>query len=167
MISCQFPDLLHIADHLLISVSLELGQLLHSICVMIHNIGQIRHVVFLSQQQAFKLCQIKENMRTEENYSKDTKERKNTFLLLGSSLGLLLQLGGLILQSRIVLLQSLQPGLQETDLPRLLLIRPLKSSHLLKLPSLVSRQLETLSRSPKELGLLSDLLSQNLSTEHS
>ena len=93
--------------------------------------------------------------------------KKNTFLLLGSSLDLLLQFGGLILKSRIILLQSFNSSLEKIDLPRLLLRRPLKSSHLLKLPCLVSRQLLTLSSSPKELSLLSDLLSQNLSTEHS
>ena len=111
--------------------------------------------------------QAKQKHRTKPLEGQASKKEKNTFLLLGSSLDPLLQLGGLILQSRIVLLQSLHPGLQETDLPRLLLRRPLKSSHLLKLPCQVSRQLETLSSSPKELGLLSDLLSQNLSMEHS
>ena len=65
-------------------------------------------------------------MSIEETYSKDTKEGKNTFLLLGSSLGLLLQLGGLIFQSRIILLQSFNPGLQKPDLFRLLPRRLLK-----------------------------------------
>ena len=76
MISRQVPDLLHIADHLFVSVSFDLGQLLQSICVTIYNIGQISHLIMLSQQQAFKLCQSKENMSTEENYLKETKEGK-------------------------------------------------------------------------------------------
>jgi hypothetical protein len=45
-----------------------------------------------------------------------SKKEKNTFLLLGSSLRLLLQLGDLVLKSRIVLLQSFDPGLQKPDL---------------------------------------------------
>ena len=48
-ISRQVSDLLHIADHLLVSVSLDLRQLLKSICVTIHNIGQISHLITLSQ----------------------------------------------------------------------------------------------------------------------
>ena len=108
-------------------------------------------------------------MSTEEATQKiqASKKEKNTFLLLGSSLGLLLQLGGLILQSLIILLQSFDSGLQKLDLFRLLPRRLLKSSHLLKLLSLVSCQLKTFSSAPKELGLLNDLLSQNLSTKHS
>ena len=65
-------------------------------------------------------------------------------------------------KSRIILLQSFDSSLQKTDLPRLLLRRPLKSSHLLKLQRLISRQLEILPSSPKELGLLSDLFGQTL-----
>jgi len=75
-ISRQVSNLLHITDHLLISISLDLRQLLHSICVTIHNIGQISHLIILSQQQAFKLCQSKENMRTQENYPKDKHQRR-------------------------------------------------------------------------------------------
>ena len=75
-ISCQLPDLLHITDHLFVSVSFDLGQLLHSICMMIHNIGQISYLIILLQQQAFKLCQTKENMSTEGNYSKDNHQRR-------------------------------------------------------------------------------------------
>jgi len=112
-INRQIPDLLHITDHLLVSISLDPGQLLHSICVTIHNIGQISHQFILLQQQVLKLCQSKENMSIEETTRKTqaSKKEKNTFLLLGSSLGLLLQLGGLIFRSRIVLLQSFDPGL--------------------------------------------------------
>ena len=44
----KLPDLLRITDRLFVSISLDLGQLLHSICVMIHNIGQISHLVILS-----------------------------------------------------------------------------------------------------------------------
>ena len=96
-----------------------------------------------------------------------SKKEKNTFLLLGEGLRLFLQLGGLILKSRIVLLQSFDPGLQKSDLLRLLLRRPFKSSHLLLLLRLVSLQQETLSSLPKELGLFNDLLSQILSTKNS
>ena len=39
-----------------------------------------------------------------------SKEEKNTFLLLGCSLGLLLQLGGLIFQSRNCPAPKLRPG---------------------------------------------------------
>ena len=100
-------------------------------------------------------------MSTEEatRRTRASKKEKNTFLLLGSSFGLLLQLGGLIFKSRIVQLQSFDLGLQKPDLLRLLPRRLLKSSHLLKLLRLVSCQLETLSSLPKEVGLLSDLLS--------
>ena len=70
------------------------------------------------------------------------------------------------MKSRIVLLQSFDPGLQKPDLLRLLLKRLLKSSRLLKLSRLVSCQLETLSSLPKELGLFNDLLSQILSTKN-
>ena len=52
-ISYQLLDLLHVLHHLLVRVGLDLGQLLHSICMTIHNIGQISRLVILSQQQAF------------------------------------------------------------------------------------------------------------------
>ena len=48
----ELPDLLRITDQLYISISLDLGQLLHNICVTIHNICQISHIITLSQQQA-------------------------------------------------------------------------------------------------------------------
>jgi hypothetical protein len=38
-ISYQLLDLLHVLHHLLVRVGLDPGQLLHSICVTIHNIG--------------------------------------------------------------------------------------------------------------------------------
>ena len=79
MISRQIPDLLHIPDQLLVRVSLDIGQLLHSICLAIHNIGQISHHFTFSQQQAFKLYQSKVNMSTKDkSYSKltSTKEGK-------------------------------------------------------------------------------------------
>jgi len=62
-----------------------------------------------------------------------SKKEKNTFLLLGEGLSLLLQLGGLVLKSRIVLLQNFDPGLQKPNLLRLLLRGPFKSSHLLEM----------------------------------
>ena len=71
------------------------------------------------------------------------------------------------MKSRIILLQSHDPGLQKIDLLQPLLRRFLQSSHLLQLLRLVSRQLEALSSLPKILGLLSDLFSQLLSTRHS
>ena len=77
-----------------------------------------------------------------------------------------MQLGGLIFKSRIVQLQSFDLGLQKPDLLRLLPRRLLKSSHLLKLQCLVSFQLEALSSTPKDLGLLSDLFGQTLPTKH-
>ena len=45
----ELPDLLHITDRLFVSISLNLGQLLHNICVTIHNICQISHIIILSQ----------------------------------------------------------------------------------------------------------------------
>ena len=109
--------------------------------------------------------QAKHKHRTKPLEGQASKKEKNTFLLLDSSLGLLLQLGGLIFQSRIILLQSFNPGLQKPDLYRLLPRRLLKSSHLLKLLRLVSCQLEILPSPPKELGLLSNLSSQILPTK--
>ena len=72
-ISHQVLDLLHIPDQLLVIVSFDLGQLLHSICSAIHNIGQVGQQFILFQQQAFKLCQSKANMSTKDKiYSKTT-----------------------------------------------------------------------------------------------
>jgi hypothetical protein len=113
MISRQLFDLLHILDHLLVRVSLDLGQLLQSICLVIHNIGQASHHLTFSQQQAFKLFKARRTLAP-KSYLKNTsssKKEKNTFLLLGEGLFLFLQLGGPILKSRIVLLQSFDPGL--------------------------------------------------------
>ena len=79
MISRQIPDLLHIPDQLLVRVSFDLGQLLHSICLAIYNIGQVSHQFIIFQQQAFKLYQSKVNMSTKDkSYSKltSTKEGK-------------------------------------------------------------------------------------------
>ena len=55
----QVPDLLHILDLLLVRISLDLGQLFHSICVMIHNIGQISHQVILFQKKLLSSEKIK------------------------------------------------------------------------------------------------------------
>ena len=52
-ISHQVLDLLHIPDQLLVIVSFDIGQLLHSICSAIHNIGQVGQQFILFQQQAF------------------------------------------------------------------------------------------------------------------
>ena len=59
-------------------------------CVTVHNIGQISHLIILSQQQAFKLCQSKKNMRTQENYSKDKHQRRKRipFFSLAAALAL-------------------------------------------------------------------------------
>ena len=42
-ISREVLDLLHIRDKLFVEISLDLGQLLYNICVMVHNICQISH----------------------------------------------------------------------------------------------------------------------------
>jgi hypothetical protein len=105
-------------------------------------------------------------MSIEETTRRTQKKEKNTFLLLGSSIGSLLQLGGLILHSRIVLLQSFYLGFQKLDLCGLLPRKLLKNNHLLKLQRLVSLQLEILPSPPKEFGLLSDLFGQILPTKH-
>jgi hypothetical protein len=49
-INRQVPNLLHVLDHPFVRISLDLGQLLHSICLAIHNIGQVSHQFILFQQ---------------------------------------------------------------------------------------------------------------------
>ena len=103
----------------------------------------------------------------QELLKKYTKGGEITFLLLGNSLGLLLQLVGLLLQDRIILLKRFNPSFQKIDPLQPLLRRLLKSSELLQLLLLIRRKLETLSSMPKILGLLSDLFSQLLLIKYS
>ena len=105
----------------------------------------------------------------DKNYRKatNTKGGGNTFLFLGKSLRLLLQLVGFLLQDRIILLQCFNPSLQKIDLLQRLLRRLLKSNNLLQLLLLIRRELEALPSLPKILGLLSDLFSHFLSPKYS